>query len=311
MDMEYEKMDTSFETIFGEVQVVEFKPEGTIEITENGLHDVSEYANAEVNVIGEGGITPTGTKEITENGEYDVSTYETANVNVPIPDGYIQPAGTLEITENGKYDVTQYAEAEVTVEASGGGGVGIILSDFTGEGYNLPRKADCSNFPPITENDFFNRSTDRFCSLFANGSTANGNGFYLFLEEVKLPKLRAFSTTMFSNCVRLKTITGDFTELTQVGNSAFKSCTALTDLPYMPNLENISGNAFNGCTGLTNVKFYNTLKTTQSTIFSGCTNLLDIYVPWAEGEVANAPWGATNATIHYNTVYDENHNPIV
>jgi hypothetical protein len=23
-------------------------------------------------------------------------------------------------------------------------------------------------------------------------------------------------------------------------------------------------------------------------------------VPWAEGAVANAPWGATNATINYN-----------
>jgi hypothetical protein len=35
--------------------------------------------------------------------------------------------------------------------------------------------------------------------------------------------------------------------------------------------------------------------------FYNCRNLLDIYVPWAEGEVANAPWGATNATIHYNS----------
>lgn len=28
--------------------------------------------------------------------------------------------------------------------------------------------------------------------------------------------------------------------------------------------------------------------------------LTDVYVPWAEGEVANAPWGAEDATIHYN-----------
>lgn len=27
----------------------------------------------------------------------------------------------------------------------------------------------------------------------------------------------------------------------------------------------------------------------------------DIFVPWAEGEIAGAPWGATNATIHYNS----------
>lgn len=34
--------------------------------------------------------------------------------------------------------------------------------------------------------------------------------------------------------------------------------------------------------------------------FEGCTNLTTINVPWAEGAVANAPWGATNATINYN-----------
>lgn len=29
----------------------------------------------------------------------------------------------------------------------------------------------------------------------------------------------------------------------------------------------------------------------------------DIYVPWAEGEVTNAPWGSPDATIHYNYIY--------
>ena len=34
--------------------------------------------------------------------------------------------------------------------------------------------------------------------------------------------------------------------------------------------------------------------------FNGCNNLTTINVPWAEGAIANAPWGATNATINYN-----------
>lgn len=34
--------------------------------------------------------------------------------------------------------------------------------------------------------------------------------------------------------------------------------------------------------------------------FEGCTNLTAINVPWAEGAVANAPWGATNAAVSYN-----------
>lgn len=36
--------------------------------------------------------------------------------------------------------------------------------------------------------------------------------------------------------------------------------------------------------------------------FNGCPNLQVINVPWSEGEVKNAPWGATNATINYNYV---------
>lgn len=38
----------------------------------------------------------------------------------------------------------------------------------------------------------------------------------------------------------------------------------------------------------------------DSNAFYNCSNLKTINVPWAEGEVANAPWGATKATINYN-----------
>ena len=40
--------------------------------------------------------------------------------------------------------------------------------------------------------------------------------------------------------------------------------------------------------------------TISDSAFLNCGNLTTINVPWAEGEVANAPWGATNATINYN-----------
>lgn len=55
-------------------------PTGTINITTNGDHDVTNYATAHVAVPG---ITPTGTINITTNGSHDVTNYATAAVNVP------------------------------------------------------------------------------------------------------------------------------------------------------------------------------------------------------------------------------------
>ena len=88
--------------------------------------------------------------------------------------------------------------------------------------------------------------------------------------------------------------------VTSIGNDTFINCTnlALTSLPE--GLTSIGNGAFAGCTSLTSITFKGTPTTIAANAFNSCTNLTDIKVPWAEGAVANAPWGATNATITYN-----------
>ena len=62
--------------------------------------------------------------------------------------------------------------------------------------------------------------------------------------------------------------------------------------------------ALEKCTGLTVLRFHSTpVNGINSSSFSGCTNLKDIYVPWAEGYFAGAPWGAPSAVVHYGTSY--------
>ena len=80
---------------------------------------------------------------------------------------------------------------------------------------------------------------------------------------------------------------------------AFANCTnlALTTLPS--GITNIDDYAFEECSSLVSLTFEGTPENIGASAFAGCENLTTINVPWAEGAVANAPWGATNATINY------------
>ena len=108
----------------------------------------------------------------------------------------------------------------------------------------------------------------------------------------------AIRSYMFSECSNLA-LTSLPSGITSIGISAFENCPklALTSLPN--GLTSIGNNAFRNCTGLTSITFTGKPTNIANNVFNGCTNLTTINVPWAEGAVANAPWGATNATIHY------------
>lgn len=84
------------------------------------IADVSEASTDGYYIIGTDGgwtklVAPRGTVEITENGTHDVSESAYVKVNTPIPDGYVQPSGTMSVTANGTYNVNLYASASVAV----------------------------------------------------------------------------------------------------------------------------------------------------------------------------------------------------
>ena len=102
----------------------------------------------------------------------------------------------------------------------------------------------------------------------------------------------------FSNCSSLA-LTSLPSGITSIGNYAFVSCSnlALTSLPS--GITSIGDGAFYDCTSLVSLTFEGTPERIGGSTFVNCNNLTTINVPWAEGAVANAPWGATNATINY------------
>lgn len=88
--------------------------------------------------------------------------------------------------------------------------------------------------------------------------------------------------------------------VTQIKQNAFAGCTCLKSITIPNSVASIGHNAFYKCSGVTTVRIGNGIQEiSQYAVFDN--SVTDIYIDKAEGEVANAPWGATNATIHYNT----------
>ena len=119
------------------------------------------------------------------------------------------------------------------------------------------------------------------------------------LKEASVLNAEIIPQFMFNNCNYLLNII--MPNVKRIEWMAFNNCTnlAITSLPS--GITTIVSSAFYGCTNLTSLTFNGTPTRIDRNAFYGCTNLTDIYVPWSEGAVANAPWGATNATIHYNS----------
>ena len=143
------------------------------------------------------------------------------------------------------------------------------------------------------------------------------------LKELVIPgPISSIPSWFAGGCTNLANVDLPNT-VVSIGGYAFTGCSALTSISlpaslktigeeafwgnglrslYVPeNVKSIGTIAFKNCTALAKVRFEGTPTSIASDVFTGCSALTDIYVPWAEGAVANAPWGATNATIHYNS----------
>lgn len=124
--------------------------------------------------------------------------------------------------------------------------------------------------------------------------TGGGNGFIKLPSDVTVIRNEAFSGC--DSCCLESLPEG----LTYIGTNAFYNCRSLRITSIPSTVETINSSAFYGCDSLRTITFKGEPFNIASSAFTGCINLTTINVPWAEGEVANAPWGANNATINYN-----------
>lgn len=88
--------------------------------------------------------------------------------------------------------------------------------------------------------------------------------------------------------------------ITNINERAFDLCLNLSTIVIPEGVQSIYDRAFHGCTSLTCVRFPSTITTISSNALDA-SNVAHVYVPWSEGIIANAPWGATGAVVHYNS----------
>lgn len=162
------------------------------------------------------------------------------------------------------------------------------------------------NVIAIGDNGFYRCPKLQLASL-PPGITSLGDFAFSDCSKLALTSLPSGITSIgeqaFRDCFSLALTTFP-SGMTSIGAYAFRQGTGLASITLPPALTTIGDFAFANCTGLETVKFTSTVSSIPNGVFSGCPRLSTIYVPWSQGQVANAPWGASNATIIYD--YTEN-----
>lgn len=168
----------------------------------------------------------------------------------------------------------------------------LFLAAIAGEAVDVPT--------PITRTEQF------LAAILENGGGSKDHETLIkglierTITEFEVPKdVTSIGSSAFNACGLLKTI--KFHDgVTVIKSYAFNACSNLKLEEIPVGVTEIQASAFVLCRSITSLTFKGTPTKIDGEAFRNCTNLVTINVPWAEGEVANAPWGATAATINYN-----------
>lgn len=180
----------------------------------------------------------------------------------------------------------------------------------TGSNINLQEKAltitsnGITTVTPDTSYDALSK-VDVTVSVVGDGGSPTGP----YIEYTSLNSSGRVFTAKFRGTIVPEYAFAYLSELTSVdmpdnviaiGDNGFYRCPKLQLTSLPPGITSLGDFAFANCTGLETVKFTSTVSSIPNGVFSGCPKLSTIYVPWSQGQVANAPWGASNATIIYD-----------
>lgn len=198
----------------------------------------SEMAPAIMTISGSGGITPTGSISITENGTHDVTAYASANVSVPnsysasdegkvVSGGQLVTQGSATYNSNNTYDTTLISS--VTVNVSGGGGNPTIdsLSITPSESVQTFNSSSVDGYKPVTvsaiSNTYIGSAIDQRDSDDLTVSTNTVTvpaGYYAAAASKSVPTGTAVpASTISATAATITTGTGTITLTKTVSNT--------------------------------------------------------------------------------------------
>lgn len=289
------------------------KPEGTIAITENGTVDVTEYAEAAVDVpIPE--IVPL---EVTANGTYTApegTAYSPITVDVqevepqPPTDGkthiWIEidentPANRLKFTlrwtqtvsrgvqvdwgdgsDPQTYTGTSAADHDHTYP--GAGEYEITLEVLSGQ-LKFVGSNSSGGYAIYGSKAYSNAYNRGRIYQMAIGDGVTQVGPYTFsncynLQSITIPNGIAIDNELFNGSYKLRTIKIP-DGVSRIGTYMFNNCYGLLSVEIPDSVTSIGSYAFNYCHGLTSVKMSSNLESVDSNALSYCSNLKRITMP--------------------------------
>ena len=312
-------------------------PEGVIDKALVGLEEIGvsafAYSGSDV-VIFPSGIVSVGAGAFTGNSNLKEVYFVKTNENSGIPSGGL-PSDTFAECENLEAIYVPWSDGAVPGAPWGAPATATITYNYWD---NIP---DVFHFPQgfvkVPDHLFYTTTatTAKEIYLWDECKEIGECSFYKAknLTTVHLPDgLKKIAAYAFRYCSALK-LSELPDSVEEIGKYAFHgSSVSLSKLPK--NIKKIATNAFQNCpnntfaeipesitliasgaflnnTGLTKLYFVDTPTVKKVTngiannAFEGCTNLVEIAVPWSEGQVSGAPWGAENATIIYDWRSDQ------